>query len=525
MEYVERFKEINKRMDHLKCFYPFFKIFTAPNVQKMDYNVPYLALDLLTLLIEKGRLLGRAVPVGEIEEHVEKTMRAMYPDWEFDCRAVSRAVLELLETDNQGMLYHFQYPDPVRKNQVDYYIHLVEYDVRERAYRITDEGLDFMISIKELPEESKVSVSLILFKKQIESGSFRNALETIRDLNLKVQQKKRKKEDLLERLLYGSPDVIEDFEKYTHEVLSQLKQEHELFAQVRSSLADIRESREKIAANPEYLGKEEDFIVIKKIMVELEHGYDLHNGLLKDYTEFPREYERICRIRVNSLFEKRYQFQEALENRVRANLPNDAHIVEMRPLLLPALKKSFSLLRIFEPQAVTGKKDDTAGTRTKNEWTDRKLIDEVVKERQAGNFRVYADILLTSLAESGDLDLTAYLEEIGRRLGEEGLENVDLIPFLIELNSGAEVILHTGKLEAAEIQNPYETVFDFSDHRESPVRREPVEEALIAASDAVHFPYRALRVRAEPTDRIPIGTTGNAYISQIRFLGEGKYGI
>jgi len=153
------------------------------------------------------------------------------------------------------------------------------------------------------------------------------------------------------------------------------------------------------------------------------------------------------------------------------------------------------------------------------------LIDEVVKERQAGNFRVYADILLTSLAESGDLDLTAYLEEIGRRLGEEGLENVDLIPFLIELNSGAEVILHAGKPEAAEIRDPYETVFDLSDHRESPVRREPVEEALIAASDAVHFPYRVIRVRAEPTDRIPIGMTGNAYISQIRFLGEGKYGI
>lgn len=512
-------------MDHLKCFYPFFKIFTSSNIQKMDYNVPYLALDLLTLLIEKGRLLGRAVPTDEIERHVERTMGAMYPDREFDCRAVSRAVLELLETDNQGMLYHFQYPDPVRKNQVDHYIHLVEYDMKERAYRITDEGLDFMISIKELPEESKVSVSLILFKKQIESGSFRNALETIRELNLEVQRKKRKKEDLLERLLYGSPDVIEDFEKYTHEVLSQLKQEHELFTQVRSTLADLGKNQEKITENPEYLGRGEDFIVLKKITVELDRGYALHNSLLKDYTDFPREYEWICRIKVNSLFEKRYQFQEALENRVRANLPNYVNVVEMLPLLLPTLKKSFNLLKIYEPQAIAGKKNDTSGTRTKNERTDRKLIDEIVKERQTGNFRMYADILLTSLAKSGDLDLTAYLEAIHRRLGEEGLENIDLIPFLIELNSGTEVILHTGTLEAARVQDPYETVFDLSTDHETQIRREPIEEALLVACNMVHFPYRILRVRAEPDDRIPIGETGDAYISQIRFLGEEKYGV
>lgn len=45
---LRRFKEINERMEHLKCFYPFFEAYTSRPVQALDYDAPYLALDVLT---------------------------------------------------------------------------------------------------------------------------------------------------------------------------------------------------------------------------------------------------------------------------------------------------------------------------------------------------------------------------------------------------------------------------------------------------------------------------------------------
>jgi len=341
---LRRFKEINERMEHLKCFYPFFKAYTSRPVKKQDYDAPYLALDVLTLLIEKGRLRNRVLKSDEIRAHIEETMKAIHPDREFDCREVTRIVLDFLETNTDGELYCFQYQDPVRRRPVNHYVHLVEYDVSEDGYRITDEGLEFMISIKELPEESRITVALILFKKQIESGSFRNALEMVRNLNLEVLRKKGKKQALLDRMRYGDPDVAEGFVAYTQEVISQLKEEQELFTQVQATLRDLSKDQERIAHSPELFGKEEDFIAIQELATELEYGYSLHNTLLKDYTGLPSEYEWICQVRMKSLFDRRYQFQKALENHIRANVPNKVHIVEMHPLLLPNVTRTFALL-------------------------------------------------------------------------------------------------------------------------------------------------------------------------------------
>ena len=37
---LRRFKEINERMEHLKCFYPFFEAYTSRPMQGLDYDAP-----------------------------------------------------------------------------------------------------------------------------------------------------------------------------------------------------------------------------------------------------------------------------------------------------------------------------------------------------------------------------------------------------------------------------------------------------------------------------------------------------
>lgn len=502
---LKRFKEINERMEHLKCFYPFFKAYVSERSRKLDYDAPYLALDVLTLLIEKGRLHGRILKPDEIRAHIEESMKELYPGREFDYREVTRTVLDLLETETRGERYCFKYQDPVKKRPVEHYVHLIEYDVSEEGYRITDDGLEFMISIKELPEESRITVALIVFKKQIESGSFRNALETVRDLNLEVHRKKGKKQALLDKMRYGDPDLAEDFVEYTQEVVSQLQQEQELFAQVQSTLRDLSRGQDRIADALEPLGKEEDFITIQELATELEYGYNLHNTLLKDYTDLPSEYDWIRQIRMKSLFDRRYQFQEALESHIRANLPNQVHLVEMHPLLLPKAARRFSLCSIFEPQRIVGKKEEITEIKMSEEWTERKSIDRIVAGRQEENFRIYAQILLDALEEAERIDLPAYLDMIRMRLGNEGVEHIDLIPFLVELNKGAR----NGQA--------YETAFDL---RMTSGQNEPAMEALLSAAADNGGRYCRIRVVSRPERQVLIGEEEDVYVSCLVFIRE-----
>ena len=502
---LRRFKEINERMEHLKCFYPFFEAYTSRPMQGLDYDAPYIALDVLTLLIEKGRLQGRVLKSDEIRAHIEATMKAIHPDREFDCREVTRTVIGFLETNTRNELYCFRYQDPVRKRPVNHYVHLVEYDVTEDGYRITDEGLEFMISIKELPEESRITVALILFKKQIESGSFRNALETVRNLNLEVLRKKGKKQALLDRMRYGDPDVAEGITTYTQEVISQIRQEQELFTQVQATLRDLSKDQERIAHAPESFGKEEDFIAIQKLATELEYGYSLHNTLLKDYTDLPSQYEWICQVRMKSLFDRRYQFQEALENHIRGNVPNEVHIVEMHPLLLPNVFRTFGLCSIFESQRIVGRKPEITEVKTSEKWGDRKSVEKIVEGRQDENFRIYAQLLLDALAESETVDLPAYLSAIRTHLGDEGIDHIDLIPFLIELNKG------TRNGEA------YEAIFDLHPSQD---RNEPAVEALLSAAARSGGEFHRIRVLSRPERRVLIGEEEDVYLSYLTFIGE-----
>lgn len=522
MDYAKHFQDINERMRHLRCYYPFFRIYAYSSRNNLEYDLPYIALSVLTLLIEKGKLRGRSVRVDEVEEHLKNLLDKMHPGHHIDSKQVTYLILSILETDRDGESYLFEYMDPIRKKRDGHYVNLIEYDVNNKAYQISDAGLDFMISIKELPEESKISVSLILFKKQIENGSFVTALNTVRELNLEVLRKKEKRQYLLEKMLYGGSDVIEDYSIFSEGVFSQLQQEKILFDEVRTTLFELTKNHEEIINVSNKNVKEKDFLILKQISTELDRGYLLHSGLLKDYTDLPGEYEKICQIRVNSLFDRKWHFKEILENNVQLNYPSDVHIIGMHPMFLPKSTKSFSLYKIFEQQVVSRKKPEISETRQKDEWSEKKLIDGTVDERQRNNFRVYAHLLLECVEKhGGDSTLESYLETVEDILGPEALQNIDLIPFLFSLNIDVDDLdVHASK-NAQSLKNKEVNVtqFDFNKLKSSCHSNcELILDALLLAHETLGLLRSTFMVTSFPDEIISIKKGFSAYISNMKFV-------
>lgn len=517
MSFDKRFQDTNERLKRLKSSFPFFKLYVySTQGERVPYDAAYLAIEVLTLLIEEGKLKGRPVSMKEIETHIGKILAEIYPSQKYNSKEITLSILGLLETDRTGDTYLFEHIDPIRNKTTRYYVSLVRFDIATRGYEITEDGLDFMISTKELPEEARISVGLILFKKQIEKHSFVTALNTVQELNLSVIRKKESKQELLKKMLYGGTDVVQDFSKYTKDVFNQLKEEEELFEQVRKSLQEITNDPDEIEVinNSKVKITEDDFVVLSKITSELDRGYELHSSLLKDFTSISGEYEAICSTRLNSLFDMRWRFREMLESNIKTNRQNDVHVVEMQPMLLPKVPRHFSIFKIFEPQLVNRKKNVLDETREKGEWTATKLLDDEVKDRQLNNFRVYAYALLKFINNRDiEVSLEEFLTDIENKMGDEALYNIDLLPFLLALN------IDPVDKNPLDEECAYHTNFDF--HRYETMEYENcelIESSLLWANRESGFRGNNLVIVSNPQVIVKVCKKKSIYISDMKFV-------
>jgi hypothetical protein len=191
-------------------------------------------------------------------------------------------------------------------------------------------------------------------------------------------------------------------------------------------------------------------------------------------------------------------------------------------MFLPKSPKSFSLYKIFEPQVVSRKKPEISETRQKDEWSERKLIDDTVDERQRNNFRIYAHLLLECVEKhGGDSTLESYLETVEDALGSEALQNIDLIPFLFSLNIDVDDLDdHASKnSQSPKKKEVNVTLFDFNKLKlSSHFSRELILDALILAHETFGLLSSNLIVTSFPDEIVSIKKGFSAYISNMKFV-------
>lgn len=519
-EHIKQYQDTNERLRHLSNYHPFFRIYAQITKSNLEYDAAYLAIEVLSLLIKEGKLMGRSVSFDEIEGHIGLVLSHLHPKLDLDSRKVTQEMLSMLETDRYGESYCFKHINPIYNEKDEIYVDLIKYNVKSKGYDISNAGLSFMLSTKELPEESKISISLLLFKQQIKHRSFVTALNTIRSLNLEVLRKKEMKQLLLDKIMYSATDISNDFAVFTQNIFGQLQQEKELFEQVRITLMEFTEGQYDIS-NSSIRVDEKDFMILKQISTELETGYQLHSGLLKDYTEFPHEYEKIYQIKINSLFDKKWHFREVLENNVKTNCPNDAHIISLQPMLKPNVPKSFSLFKIFEPQAVSNKKEIVTETRQDEDWSGIIISGDQYDATLVSNFKTYAYVLLNCININSNMaTLKTFVEMLHTTYNHEAIRNIDLIPFLLSLNIHEDD--ENGYMNSSDHKEAYITRFDLSKINQSnEENRSLMGSTLIWAYQKLNLPYTKLCIQANPANILNMIENDNrVQISDMTFWME-----
>ena len=431
--------EIDDRANNVKVYFPYFIIYRKLRAESetFGFDLTGVFIGLLSFLLYIGKLNGKKIEYQDIYDYIQYFIKAVYQK-ELKDEALKDIVnLSLNVAQNNGNNFVFTYYSLKDKEEKEKYLKYIEIRLGENGklnYYITSQGIDFYLKTKEFPDSVQVTMNLILFRKQIEKGSFNYAYDTVRRLNIEVKRKIEQKETILEGLMYGGKEGIEEYTRYHESVREQFDEEEELFAEVSSLVKNIYS---------EYISKEETktlgekenktLVLIKNIEKELKKALDSHTKLLHEAINLTKKHDEIIDIRTKSAFSEKFKFEQEFEKVITQDCNPEKLLYFISPFLLPKKIKTFNPMKSLENQKLS-KVETEEVIKEKEELKEIETIDKITQKRVINNFKFYFENLLALLKSRNSVTLKELVQYISENYGERNLYNGDFIAFTIYLN-------------------------------------------------------------------------------------------
>jgi hypothetical protein len=201
-------EEVDLRMDQVQVYYPVMDLLRKRKTdQKLEKLLPELSFLLLAYLIYEGKLKQRGITFQDLEVFLTKAWNEIQrdPTEPTNISELTMALLDGLQNGGRNFslnTYNFK-AGGFRERYVKF-LDIKQGEDGVLRYYLTEQGVDFYLRTKEFPEETKITINLLLFQKQMEKGAFGYAYETVRRLNMEVQKKKDQKYALLEAVILYS---------------------------------------------------------------------------------------------------------------------------------------------------------------------------------------------------------------------------------------------------------------------------------------------------------------------------------
>lgn len=510
-------EELELRVEQVKVYYPFMEMIRKRKAEeKFSKLVPELCFLTLSYLIYEGKLKYKGITFHDLQAFLAKALQHILTrNLEADeLRKLTAEILDGLQNGGRNFIldtYSFK-AESLREKYIKF-LEIKQSGDGVLQYYITEQGVDFYLRTKEFPEETKITINLLLFQKQMEKGAFGFAYETVRRLNMEVQKKKDRKYSLLEALMYGRSDLGEGYQSYHHSIVMQFEEESELFhsaiKNVRNAFSEYMERINNGEATDEEM---RTFTLIKIIEKEISRGQTLHTELLKEAVGFTKEYDQVLGVRRKVIFTERFNFQGEFEKLINENETPEALKFLFEPLLNPYIRKSFNPLRALEPQRIVRNRQEVEENQGSDLPDERETIDQITSGRVRKNLLFYAARLLEALdTPKRHITLQDFCGSLTDKYSEDSVYNGDFISFLLEMNRDKKIGEHSriirfadGKLQLDQELKTIEEVFlkaALATHKEEKINQVmvksfPEEEVeLLPGLKITNMLFRGERVR------------------------------
>jgi len=524
-------EELEMRLEQVKVYYPVMEMLRRRKAEKFSRLVPELCFLTLAYLIYEGKLKHRGITFQNLEAFLGKALQRIQRISAKDLapEAIRELTAEILDGIQNGgrnfILNTYNFMSGSFREKYVKFLDIKQSEDGVLNYHITEQGVDFYLKTKEFPEETKITINLLLFQKQMEKGAFGFAYETVRRLNMEVQKKKDRKNSLLEALMYGRFDFGEAYNNYHKSIVMQFEEEAELFnTAVKNVRSAFGEFVERINNNEATEKEVRTFTLIKIIEKEISRAQTLHTELLKEAVGFTKEYDRVLGVRRKAIFTERFNFQGEFEKLISQNAKPELLKYLFEPLMNPNVGKSFNPLRAFEPQRLAKGSREVKESRENDLSVERVTMDALTRNRVRENFVFYAvklletldspdslaspDTLETPETPKGQVSLQEFCSTLIEKYSEDSVYNGDFISFLLEMNRDKEV-------------GEYRRIINFADGKtELDFELKTIEEVFLKAALAAHFEGKINRVTVQSFPEEEIELLPGLKITNMLFTGE-----
>lgn len=433
--------EIDDREENIKIYYPYFiiskKLKAESESESLGIDLTGVFISLLSFLLYVGKLNGKKIEYQDIYNYIGYFIKNIYQK-EFEKDKLKEIVNTILDiAQNNGNNFIFTYYSPKEKEEKEKYLKYIEIKLGENKklnYYITAQGVDFYLKTKEFPDATQITINLLLFRKQIEKGSFNYAYDTVRRLNIEVKRKIEQKDFVLESLMYGGKEGIKEYTRYHKTIEEQFNEEEELFGEVSLLVSNI--FNEYISKEgTKNLGEKENktLEIIRNIEKELNKAVSAHAKLLQEAIDMTKKHDEIINMRVKSAFSEKFKFEQEFENVISKTQNPEKLLYFISPFLLPKTIKNFNPMKSIENQRLN-KPEVEEIIKEKEEIKEIETIDKITQKRVINNFKFYFQNLLMLLKNKNSITLKAFAQFIKQNYGEKNLYNGDFIAFSIYLN-------------------------------------------------------------------------------------------
>jgi len=491
MEYMKAIvNELSSRVKNIRIYHPFFTFYNEGS--KIDsFDMPVLLLSVLSFLMYEGRLKSRTVSFAEIKDFITEFLMTAYNYnlKEENSVEFTRRVIEKLDDS-----YTYSYLKPLDNNKNTYTTILVTQDEKTLEFTITKDGLDFLLKTKEFGDEAQISINLLLFKKQIESGSFSYAYEIVRRLNIEVQKRIEEKVVILNMVLNGGTQGTEEYKRYWDRISNQFSEEEGIFRDTVHFLRDFYSNEvERNKLNKEDVESLKD---LPKIEMELVRAQSLHTKLIGEVLSMSNDYENILDIKMKSAFTEKFEFERMMDKGCKEY--NDMRVLGavLKPLYGNYIRKTFSFEKIFEPQRVFVDEEKIVESYESNENEDFETIDRQTKRRVEHNYLSYIKLLMFLLLKKQKITLDELIDFVRDSQADDYIFNIDFVPFLSKIN-------HLGRVNS----NPYKKEISFNNllMKDDQLQND-IEEGVyqVITNDDRFKDYKYIRITSIPDEDIVI---------------------
>lgn len=399
------------------------------------FDMGNLVISLLIYMVEEGRLNAYAMKVYEIKTFINEYLIGIgyVDDYKLD-EIAENLISKLQGAKPNGDPIKYEYYDHEIRSVKSLKVAYIDYSLKDEGFKITDKGLEFLISSKEIPQEAKLTVALYLFKLQLEKKKYKAAFHTIKSINLETLRQLDIKNEILSMNRYGREEASRLYKQYWGDFFDLRSEETSHYEDAKERLQLYKES--------EYLEKNnitltpEDIEVLRAIETELAKSSNLQAVYTNEISKMPLEMLEIDKSSMMHIFLSFFNLQEHFDALTKGDTPMDQFMHSVQPLLLPKRNKRFGLTVALTGQKVSRHMENIAAEEINIKSQEHEDFEKIYEGRMKNNYLKLFEILVAYLTKIHPTieHISDFIRYVEQGKGPAATGSIDFLSFLLSLS-------------------------------------------------------------------------------------------